>query len=313
MAPATKTMITMHMPAITRRFPLFALLLLTALLARPVQAQERTREGVLLTWNGSLEVAQAQLENGRHRLQGQAFTVYESDARTVATLWRAACQRKGLVVSGKSPLRAAGAGLPGGAGLLLMRTEKGAAKGEVRVVLVHALTDSTALADEAEARAAARSWAVELNRAVVQKQIDAHQVLVTRASSNVEKATRATDKAAQRSAKAAKDLDKAKASKAKLDRKQTDLERERQRLQERYDKNKDPKTLAKLTKVQSKLLSVQQDLLKQSDKEASARAAADKRADAVPGQQRKLDKEFTEMNELNTQLDALRRKLEAVQ
>lgn len=303
----------MNIQAISLRASLVVMLLFTALLVRPVQAQERTREGAQLTWKGSLEVSSAEVMNGRHRLPGQAFTVYESDARAVVDLWRAACQRKGLVVSGKSPLRAAGAGLPGGAGLLLMRTEKGAAKGEVRVVLVHALTDSTAVADETEVRAAARTWAVELNRAVVQKQIDAHQVLVTRASSNVEKATRATDKATERSAKAAKDLEKAQSSKAKLDRKQADLERERQRLQERYDRNKDPKVLAKLTKVQSKLLKVQQDLLKQSDKESSARSAADKRADAVPGEQRKLDKEFTELNELNTQLEALRRKLEAVQ
>lgn len=298
---------------ITRRLPAVACLLLTVLWAGPLEAQERTREGVQLNWTGSLEVGQDELMNGRHRLPGQAFTVYESDAGTVATLWRAACQRKGLVVSGRSPLRAAGGGLPGGAALLLMRTEKGAAKGEVRVVLVHALTDSTALDDGAETRAAARSWAVELNRAVVQKQIDAQQVLVTKASGRVQQATATTDKAVQRSNKAAKDLDKAKASKAKLDRKQADLERERQRLQARYNKSKDPKDLAKLTKTQSRLLSVQQDLLKQTSKESSARAAANKRSDAVPGQQRKLDKEFAELNELNAQLEALRRKLEAVQ
>ncbi|HMQ77343.1 MAG TPA: hypothetical protein PKE21_14430 [Flavobacteriales bacterium] len=292
----------------------FRALALAALLSTatvPLLAQDRSASGHLLNWTNPISVESDSLDHGSRTLPAHSFMVHEADPGTAMSTLRSVFSDQGAKFSGSDPVRATVMvpEIPGVPVLLIATAEKDRAAGGTRMRVTYAANDSTAMED---VRHAAHAMAIQLNRAIVQQQIDAQQKIVDKAGSKLESAQSDQAKAQKKASSAASDLEKAKKEKSKLADKQARLQKEQQRAQERYNTSQAPKDLEKLTKVQGQLVKVQQDLSKQLKKEADAQKAANKRQDEIPDAQKEQQEHQVSKEQAVSELEALKRKLEAI-
>ncbi len=280
-------------------------------LGTSLHAQQKSASGHLLNWTNSIVVEADSLMNGKHKLPAHSFMVWEADPGTAVSALRSVHEAQGARFSGSSPLR----GLVtvqgmGDAPVLLLATAANDKKnGGARMQVAFAANDSTAVPGGGEA---AHAMAVQVNRAIVQQQIDAQQKIVDKAQGKLVGAQKDQAKAQEKAGKAAEDLEKAKKEKSKLVDKQAQLQKEELRLKERYNTSKEAKDLEKLNKVQGRLVKLQADLAKQIKKEADAQESANKRQKAIPGTQEAQQEHQVTKEQAVSELEALKRKLEAV-
>lgn len=275
--------------------------------------QERTAKGHAVNWTNTIEVKPDTLVNGRHRLPAFGFVVYEADAGAALAHWKELCKANGGQVSGSGPAKTTGmavAGFGGAAVNVLTHVSKDKATGGARVLMAFTTTDSTAAMGNGEQTT--REFAVRMNRSVVQRQIDEQQKVVNKLAGKVQGAQKDEAKAQKQAAKASRDLEKAKKEKSKLSSRQADLQGEEMKCQERYARTQDPADLKKLTKVKEQLVRVQKDLSRQLKNESSAQAALNKRQGEVPDAQKDQQLRQGEKEKANTELEALKRKFEAI-
>lgn len=296
-----------------QRTPSRALALAALLSTTPVllHAQDKSASGHVLNWTNTIVVEQDTLLNKGHKLPAHAFMVHEADPGAALNALKAAYAGQHAKFSGSDPV--SGLALVTGLGeapvLLLASSAKDRKAGGARMRVAYAANDSTALEG---GRDAAHALAVQLNRAIVQQQIDAQQKIVDKAGSKLESAQSDQAKAQKKASNAASDLEKAKREKSKLADKQAKLQKEQQRFQERYNTSQAPKDLEKLTKVQGQLVKVQEDLAKQMKKEADAQKTANKRLDELPDTQKEQQEYQVSKEQAVSELEALKRKLEAI-
>lgn len=274
-------------------------------------AQDRSSSGHLLNWTTPITVEPDSLRHNAHNLPAHAFVVHEADPATAMNALRTAYAAQGTKFSGSDPMSGlvTVSGMGEGPVLLLASAAKDKKAGGARMRVVYAANDSTALEG---GRDAAHALAVQLNRAIVDQQIAAQQKIVDKAGSKLESAQSEQVKAQKKASKAAGDLEKVKREKSKLADKQAKLQKEQQRLQERYNTSQATKDLEKLTKVQGQIVKVQQDLAKQMKKEADAQKTANKRQDEIPGTQKHQQEHQVTKEQAVSELEALKRKLEAI-
>lgn len=290
-----------------------ALFILALVAATSVTGQDRTANGYAVNWTNTIDVKPDTLVNGRHRLPAFGFVVYEADVSAASAHWKSLCKASGGQVSGSGPAKTTGmavAGFGGAALTVLTQVTKDKATGGTRMVVSFAATDSTAA--EGNGEQAAREFAVRMNRSVVQRQIDEQQEVVDKLAGKVQGAQKDEAKAQKQAASASSDLERAKKQKSKLSSRQADLQSEQMKYQERYNRTKDPKDLKKLTNVQGDLVRVQKDMARQLKNESSAQATVNKRQGQVPDAQKDQQLRQGEKEKANTELEALKRKLEAI-
>ena len=290
------------------RAPFLALAFPALLSAVPglLHAQDRSASGHLLNWTNTIVVEQDTLLNKTHKLRAHAFMVHEA-----LNALKAAYAGQNAKFSGSDPVSGlvTVSGLGEAPILLIASAVKDKKAGAARMRVVYAANDSSALEG---GRDAAHALAIQLNRAIVQQQIDEQQRVVDKAGSKLESAQNDQAKAQKKASSAASDLEKAKKEKSKLADKQAQLQKDQQRLQERYNSSQAPKDLEKLTKVQGQLVKVQQDLAKQLKKEADAQKTANKRQDEIPDAQKEQQGHQVTKEQAVSELEALKRKLEAI-
>lgn len=276
-----------------------------------LHAQERSASGHLLNWTNTITVEQDTLLNKTHKLPAHAFMVHEADPGAALNALKAAYAGQNAKFSGSDPVSGlvTVTGLGEAPVLLVASAAKDKKAGGARMRVAYASNDSTALEG---GRDAAYALAVQLNRAIVERQILEQLEVVDKAGSKLEGAQSDQAKAQKKASSAASDLEKAKKEKSKLADKQAQLQKEQQRLQERYNTSQAPKDLEKLTKVQGQLVKVQQDLAKQLKKEADAQKAANKRQDEIPDAQKEQQAHQVTKEQAVSELEALKRKLEAI-
>lgn len=280
-------------------------------LGTALHAQDKSASGHLLNWTNTIVVETDSLVNGRYKLPAHTFTVWEADPGTALNALKAAYAEQGAKFSGSSPLRgmATVAGMGEAPVLLLATTAKDKKAGGARMQVAFAANDSTALPGGGEA---AHALAVQVNRAIVQQQIDAQQKIVDKHHGRLEGAQKDQAKAQEKAGKAAEDLEKAKKEKSRLTDKHTQLQKEELKLKERYNATQEAKDLEKLTKMHNKLVKVQEDLAKQIRKEADAQESHNKRQGAIPEAQEAQQGHQVSKEQAVSELEALKRKLEAV-
>ncbi|MBK7942610.1 MAG: hypothetical protein IPJ87_12185 [Flavobacteriales bacterium] len=295
------------------RAPFLALAFPALLSAVPglLHAQDRSASGLLLNWTNTIVVEQDTLLNKTHKLRAHAFMVHEADPGAALNALKAAYAGQNAKFSGSDPVSGlvTVSGLGEAPILLIASAVKDKKAGAARMRVVYAANDSSALEG---GRDAAHALAIQLNRAIVQQQIDEQQRVVDKAGSKLESAQNDQAKAQKKASSAASDLEKAKKEKSKLADKQAQLQKDQQRLQERYNSSQAPKDLEKLTKVQGQLVKVQQDLAKQLKKEADAQKTANKRQDEIPDAQKEQQGHQVTKEQAVSELEALKRKLEAI-
>lgn len=286
----------------------------TLLFTTLVLAQEKTESGYLLNWTNRIQVERDSLVNGKYKLPAYTFAVFESDAGIAVGEWVAAYESKGGKVTGSNPYKGTGVAVEGlsGPAIVMTTVVRNKKDGTALVLVALAANDSTPVADWEAGEKAAYGLAVRMNKGVVQKQIDEQQKLLDGLTKDLASAQKDEAKANSKSADAAADLEKAKKEKAKLADKQAKLQSEQVKQQQKYNRTNDAKDLNKLTKVQQDLAKVQKDMSKQLKKEADAQKTVNNKQGDIPDAQKDQQKLQTRKDKAVSDLEALKRKKEAV-
>jgi len=274
-----------------------------------LHAQDKTKEGFQLAWNNTITVVPDTLVNGTHKLPAYTITVFESDGGAAMDLWKTSMKARSREVAGSKPVKAIGATLTDLSPTPVLvvaesSTDKRAGIGKLK--LAFAENDSTPVANADGAQGQAHAMALELNKALVQSQIDSYSKLLGKATDKAEgaqadmaKNEKALSKATGQLAKAKKDVSKIQADNAKLHGDVTGLEK-------KFALTNDPKDLQKLTKARSKLTKGESSLAKAMKSESKAQDAVDKYQGKAPDRAQ----EQAERAETKQELEAIKAKLE---
>lgn len=278
-------------------------------------AQERTETGYTMDWTRTLQERADPLVNARHTLTGRSFVVYECGAGEAMGYWKKRMEELGGAAKSSKPVRVTGASVPGlgiAVPLVLANVQKDREAGGVRLIVAFALNDTTAAPDDPGMPAAVHDMAVQVNRAVVQRQIVEQEARLKKITGQVKDAQKEEAKASEQAGDAGKDLEKVNEKQAKLARKQADLQKELAKLQAKYQSDQDPKTLEKIAKTQQRIADGEKDVAKAQQAESKAQAHKNKHEEAIPDAQKLEQKQQTRKDLATRELEALKRKLEAI-
>ena len=280
-----------------------------------VHAQDKTASGHLLNWTGNVSPVPGEVTNGTFKVPGLTIQVAEADAGAVSAFFRTEMTGRCLKYVSGTPIKCIDATIPevSLSPLLLLAQVVSGKKGEpASFTIAFAANDSTPLTDQGKAEAYAQSLAVRMNRAVVQVQINEQQKALDKYTGKVEGAQKDQARAQRKGANATDDLESIKKEKGKLAERQVDLQSNVQKYQARYNLSQKEDDLKKLTKAQEQLLRVQKDMSKQLKKEGQVQKDINAQAADVPDAQRDQNEYQTEKEKANTEMEALRRKFEAI-
>ncbi len=278
-------------------------------------AQEKSNDGYALEWKHTLEEQPAQLSVDKHKLSGWSFPVYECSPSEAMQHWKKQMTAQGAVVKSTDPMRATGGnvtGLASPAPIAFATAAKDKSSGATRMTLVFALNDSTAMPEDASMTIAAHETAIQLNRAVVQAQIEDQEKRYKKTAGRLEDAQQDEARASERVSDAGQDLANVKQKQSKLAQKQADLQKEINKWQTRYNATQDPKDLKKLTKAQEKLAKANGDLAKEMKSESKVQEQLNKQQEAIPDARKDERKQGDQKEQARRHLEALKRKLDAI-
>lgn len=261
------------------------ILLVAALITLQANAQERTKDGIALRWDHSIDVKEEVLTNGAHSLPAHTITVYESDANTVMDMFKEELKTSSQGISGHKPVRVTGAMVPSVSDqpLLLLAqgtTERKAGSGVLTVAF--ALNDSTPFEGADAVKSWLRDLSVKFNKAVVQAQIDARTRMLDKAADKYSSAQADQAKLEKRMAKANSDHEKAKSRTSKLQRDKAKLQGDVHGLESKFALSNDPKDLKRLTKARQRLAKQETAIAKAMQNETKALGAVNKLRDSAP-------------------------------
>lgn len=278
-------------------------------------AQEKGEAGFALAWTHELREEPATLANGRFTLKGWSFTAYECNASDAMKHWKRHMETLGGAVKGNDPTRSTGAvigGLATPVPLVLAMAAKDKEAGGIRVTVAFALNDSVNAPDDPGMAAVLRTMAVKVNRAVVEDQVAEQEKRVRKVTGELAAAQKEEAKASERSQDAGEDLRKVNSKQAKLTERRADLQKELGRLQAKYQKKQDPALLEDIAKTQQRLADVDKDMAKLQKEESDAQKDVNKHQGRIPDAQEHQQKHEAQKERAISELEALKRKLEAV-
>lgn len=278
-------------------------------------AQELTESGYAMDWTRTLQERADPLMNARHTLKGWSFVAYECSAGEAMGYWKDYMEKLGGAAKSSKPTRVTGAVIPGLGGhvpIVFANVEKDRSAGGVRMIIAFALNDTANAPDEPGMSAAVHEMAVQVNRSVVQKQIAEQEKRAKKVSGELTDAQKEEAKAADRMRDAGKDLQKVNEQQAKLARKQADMQKDLNKLQEKYRTEADPKTLEKIAKTQQRMAALEKDIAKEQGEESKAQEHKNKHEKDIPEAQKHQQKHQAQKERVTRELEALKRKLEAI-
>lgn len=297
------------------RFRPITALIALASIAPVVNAQEKGEAGFALAWTHELREEPATLANGRFTLKGWSFTAYECNASDAMKHWKRYMETLGGAVKGNDPTRSTGAvigGLSNPVPLVLAMAAKDKEAGGIRVTVAFALNDSVNAPEDVGMPAVLHTMAVKVNRAVVEDQIAEQEKRVHKVTDELAAAQKEEAKASERSQDAGEDLRKVNSKQAKLTKRRADLQKEVGKLQAKYQKKQDPAILEDIAKTQQRLVDVDKDLAKLQKKESDAQKDVNKHQGQIPDAQEHQQKHEAQKERAISELEALKRKMEAV-
>ncbi|MBP6311983.1 MAG: hypothetical protein KA408_06935 [Flavobacteriales bacterium] len=287
-----------------------ALLTMTSL-----NAQEKTKEGYALSWNNEITIVPDSLENGNFKLPAYSFTLFETDGGNALDLWKSAMKTKAADVGGSKPMKASGAMLPAisPSPLLLMAVSSSDKKANTaKLTVAYALNDSTPVPEMNAAMENARAMAVQLNKAVVEEQIESYSKTLDKATNKSEGAQEAVEKNDKAVAKANKDIAKAKTSISKVQASNAELSGNIAGLEKRFALSNDPKDLKSLTKAREKLAKSEGKLADHMKSEAKAQETLNKYEGKSPDQAKEAAERAELQKKAESNINALRQKMEMI-
>lgn len=292
------------------------IMLVLSCVATSLQAQDRTESGYTLNWTGVLHLEPGTINNGKWQLAGHSIPVYEADAKDAVDLWKKEYKAFGADFSGSKPTKALHVLVPALSTapiLVLAHATDGAKHGPAKLTLAFCANDSTLLEIAGKnVEQVMHDLAVRLNRAVIQPQVDEQQKLMDKYADKLEGAQKDQAQAEKKAANANEDLEDAKRDKSRVGDKQAEQQQEVVKLQKRYNKSGDADDLRRLTKAQAELADLQERMSRELKDEQRAQKDANKRQDDVPDAEKDQIEYQKAKEKATSELEALKRKLEAV-
>ncbi|MCC6540967.1 MAG: hypothetical protein IT225_01985 [Flavobacteriales bacterium] len=273
---------------------------------------QNTKEGYALLWSNSIAVVPDSLVNGKHKLPAFTITVFESDGNKALDLWRAEYKPMSQAISGSKPVIATGVVQPAIATTpltILASSSSDKKLGIGRLTLAFGKNDSVPADEQQAAEKAMYDMAVKYNKAIVQEQITTKEKSLGKATSKEESAQASAAKLDKKSAKASNDLKKIKAKQGKIQANNAKLSGEIAGLEKKFQMTNDPKDLAKLAKMRSKLTGGESDLAKLMSSEAKLQGSLNKIEGSKPDAAKEEALRAQTRQEVEKELEQLRRKL----
>lgn len=278
-------------------------------------AQDKTKEGDLLTWTHTISVVPDSLANAGHTLPAFLITVYESDGGQAFDLWKAQMASSSREVNNGKPAKAIGVTLPAfnSSPVMVLCTATTDKKADLgRLSLAYVLNDSVPVMDQEAASAHARELAVALNKAVVQVRIDAYTKRLDKTNDKLDDAQEEVMDNAKDLEKANKDLAKNRNAVSKIQADNAKYSGEIAGLEKKFALTNDPKDLKQLTKARQKLAKGEASLAKAMKSEAKAQDAVSRYQGRSPDHARTAQEHTDSKEEIEAIIAQLKRKQDAI-
>jgi hypothetical protein len=285
-----------------------ALVLFTA-----AQAQTTLKDGTSLTWDKEITVATDSLRNDSVMVPALKVPIYESTASQVSGMLKTVLPGAGFKKQG-DVLKAPNAPLAGISTPMdiLAAVNQDKKQGYSTLSLAFLQPGTSTPVENPLLEQAVRNVGVQLNKAVVQQQLDTWKKKLGKADSRTQSATKDQAKAQGKLDKAQAQLQKYTKEKSKLQNEHALLVKEVDLLNQKWTLSQDPKDLKKLTKARAKITKNEASMAKAMDGEAGAQKDITKYSSAVPDAQQAKDQQAAAQAEVQRTVDALQRKLDSI-
>lgn len=288
-------------------------LALALVAATTLRAQNALKDGTTLQWDKEIAVGTDSLRNDSVTVAALTVPVYEASASQVTGLLKTVMP--GATFKKQGDLLKAGGVNFGGSGSLtdvLARVVQDKKQGRSMLALAFLQPGTSTALDLAALQPAVRDLGVQLNKAVVQSQLNTWSSKLDKAGSKAESATQSQDKAQGRVNKAQANLDKIAKEKSKLQSEHAIMQKEIDLYNQKWTLSQDPKDFKKLTKAREKITKNEGKMAKAMDSEAKAQKELTKSGTALPQAQKAKEEKAAAQAEIQRTVDALQRKLESI-
>lgn len=280
----------------------------------PTLRAQMLKDGTSLTWDKEITVSQATIQGDGATYAGLSVPVYEAKASDVWDLLKT--ELPGAVFRKEGQLMKA-SGVSFNSALSspvdIVAKAEDVKKMNMATLSMAFLSPGTSTVVENEALSPAlRELSVKLNKAVVQRQINAWSKKLGKADSKTESAAKTQDKAQSRLNKAQANLEKITKEKSKLQNQHAVMQKEIDLYNQKWTLGQDPKDFKKLTKARARITKNEGQMAKLMDKEAKAQKELTKSTGSLPDAQKTKEERAAAQAEVQRTVDALQRKLENI-
>lgn len=283
------------------------------LLSSGIHAQQSLKDGTSLTWDKEITVSADSLRNDSVTVPASTVPVFEASAAQVMGLLKTVMPGAAFRKQGKQ-LKATGAnfattGVPMDVLAQVVQHKK---QGRSDLTLAFLQPGTSTPVEHAALQPALRDLGVQLNKAVVQQQLDAWKKKLGKADSKTASAAKSQDKAQAKLNKAQSQLEKSAKEKSKLQNEHAILQKQIDLENQKWTLSQDPKDLKRLTKARAKITKNDAKMAKVLEAEAKAQRDLSKSSSSLPDAQKAKDEKASAQAEVQRTVDALQRKLESI-
>ncbi len=291
-------------------------LLLTALAllaGTGVNAQNALKDGTTLQWDKEINVGTDSLRNDSVTVAALAVPVYEASASQVTGLLKTVMPGASFKKQGDLLKATATSFGPSGTPMdVLARVVQDKKMGLSTLSLAFLQPGTSMAVDPSALQPAVRDLGVQLNKAVVQEQLNGWTAKLDKAGGKAESASQGEAKAQERATKAQGELEKIVKEKSKLQSEHAVLQKEVELYNQKWTLSQDPKDFKKLTKARGKITKNEEKMAKAMSSEAKAQEEITKTGSALPEAQKAKEEKAATQAEVQRTVDALQRKLESI-
>lgn len=296
-----------------RHFLSLTTLSILLVLSPGVQAQHSLKDGTSLTWDKEIIVAGDSLRNDSVTVPAHTVPVFEASASQVTGLLKtvlpgAAFKKQGQLLKATG-VHFASTGSPMDV-LARVTHEKKLKRSALSLAFLEPGTSTPV--ENAVLQPAVRDLGVQLNKAVVQQQLDAWKKKLDKADSKTASAAKSQDKAQGKLNKAQSQLEKSAKEKSKLQNEHAILQKQIDLENQKWTLSQDPKDLKRLTKARAKITKNDAKMAKVLEAEAKAQRDLSKSSSSLPEAQKEKEAKASAQAEVQRTVDALQRKLENI-
>ena len=264
------------------------------------------------TWDHEIAVSPDSIkdeigDHGAHRVR-----VYEASESEVADALKALMKEKDISYDRLGP-RAAAKNVDLGHGPMdlhvIYAPDK---KADATDVLAVFIGPDGKPADADAARDASRALAVDLNKRIVQGQLDEVQKDVDKLQSRLDGVSEDHEKAVENSEDLQQDLEKSQDKASKNLKEAESLRKDIEKLQRKYDISKDPKTLSRIASKQKDLSKLEKKQLDLMEDQQKASKKLGKASEDVPDAADDFEELSKEKQEVDQVLESMKVKLASI-